>query len=248
MIDCATVRELISFSLDREIEAEERIIIEDHVDTCAECRDFFESELILREQLRPLAEIDKITPRFEDEFKRNIRNESIRLCIGRWTPVAMAAVLLAGFLVQNGTTPNFRPLEQATLSHARNLPMDIWSRDTGNVRTYLKDRIPFAIRIPIFERRRDWKLEGARILSIGDRDTAYMRYVGPSGVVSLFVQERSLVGNQWQPGAGGKVSPRFQSYRGYQTVRWSDSGLVYSVVSDVTEPELREAIRSLSFK
>lgn len=77
-----------------------------------------------------------------------------------------------------------------------------------------------------------------------NHDAAYVRYRLSKRNLSIFVYEDR---GSAMPETGvfhraGNRRVLIQRYRGYSIARWKNRGLVYSVISDLPEPEFRTVL------
>jgi anti-sigma factor RsiW len=76
---------------------------------------------------------------------------------------------------------------------------------------------------------------GARILQVRDKPAAYIRYETPHQQMGLFVfpdDDATDVG----------AEPEVSTIRGYNVVSWREGGVVYQLVTDLDDPEIRQLV------
>ena len=128
---------------------------------------------------------------------------------------------------------------EVTAAHVRSLMLpghlnDVASTDQHTVKPWFEGKIDFAPRV---EELADcgFPLEGGRLDYLDGRAVAAMTYRRRLHVVNLF---------EW-PSPGGATDLRLTTLKGYSIARWSEQGLQYWAVSDITPDDLREFARCL---
>jgi anti-sigma factor RsiW len=174
--------------------------------------------------------------------------------LGRFWPAAAAAAVLLTFISQGDVGVANSDWEKLMGRHQRNLPMDVQGRDHSKVQRYFSGRLPFTVQLPRFKAEikppvREASaaaatLLGGRVTQFDNHDAAYVRYRLPKGNLSVFVYEDR---GSAMPETGvfhraGNRRVFIQRYRGYSIARWKNRGLVYSVISDLSEPEFRTVL------
>jgi anti-sigma factor RsiW len=158
---------------------------------------------------------------------------------------ALALLLIVGVL---GTRP---PSSRTSLSgpgfaefavsthqqHAQgSLALDVRSDSQQVLNDWFKAKSQFSLALPASPaapgEERPYRLEGARLLRVGDRTAAYIAYQMQAGPVSLVVAPDSVA-----VASGGvqvdfkKVSFHYSTVKSYKVVTWSVHGLTYALVS-----------------
>jgi anti-sigma factor RsiW len=180
-VTCAP--ELVTGYVDGVLGAEERARVEEHLASCAACRDQADFERSLGSRLRALPSPD---PRPELLQAVRGRLESVR-SPRRWMlPVAAA---LLGFVLWGRGTASFVAWELARdHEHCfgkQRLPARIWSSDPGEVARWFEEQgtaVP-----PLPEGRRGLVLVGARYCPLLDRLAAHIYYADEDRHLSVFV-------------------------------------------------------------
>lgn len=248
-MSCENVRQAIVWFLDDELDAEGALELEAHLQRCRECRAFLQQQSALRDALRRAA-TDAQCP---THLRRAVRSQMAaegpnRLLWLRMAPAVAAAAILGTFLWQGNRDGLPTELREVARRHARNLPMDVVAADSSQLQrvvNYFNGKLPFAVRPPRVQRRAVRQL-GGRITHLGNRDAAYLRYHLPRGRMSVFVYEDR--GNELSEVAPlyrlGRRRMLIKRVRGYTVAKWRDNGLVYSVVTDLAEPEISTLLRA----
>ena len=246
-MDCMEAGMLIPLLLDDELDAEQSLLLEAHLDGCPDCQLELEREGELRLALRRAA--DRVVApaalraRIADELSQSQTEER---GWSRWVPMAAAAVFMV-FLGFEGLYPDASgDLDAVTSRHARNLPMDVAAGEWREVQSYFNGRLPFSVRKPALRPARGMNLEGGRVTQLGNREAAWVRYRMRDGRVSMFVYQDSRA-------AQSDLSPLYRlgqkqvsmkRMRGLNIARWRDGDLVYSIVTDLPESDLRAVLRT----
>ncbi len=246
-MDCTEAGMLIPLLLDDELDAEQSLRLEGHLDVCSHCQQELEREGELRLALRRAAERvvapAALRARIADELSQSQTTERRWT---RWVPMAAAAVFMM-FLGFEGLYPDTsRDLEAVTARHARNLPMDVAAGEWREVQSYLNGRLPFSVRKPALRPARGMNLEGGRVTQLGNREAAWVRYRMRDGRVSMFVyQDSRAAESDLSPlYRMGKKRVSMDRMRGLNIARWRDGDLVYSIVTDLPESDLRAVLRA----
>ena len=239
---CEEVQRAIPWLLDDELDAQQSLEIEEHLSGCITCRSALEREGHLRLALRRAAASIAVPVSLRNRLRESMERE--RRLQSRWSkawPAAVAVGILLSF-IWKGTTGNLASdLDDLATRHARlDLPMDIVDADAAGVQSYFSGKLPFAVRLPRLDPHDPPDLLGGRIVQLGDREAAYVRYDTPHGRMSLLVYED---GNR---NGLSEVAPLYKlgehqvmvkHVKGYTAARWRSCGLVYAVVTDLPEAE-----------
>jgi anti-sigma factor RsiW len=157
----------------------------------------------------------------------------------------------AALLVIVGVISTIRPSSPASLSarqyaefavrnhrqHAQGrLALDVNSDSQQTLNEWFRTKLPYSLALPASlpapGEERPYRLEGARLLPVGNKTAAYIAYQMQSGPVSLMVAPDSVA-----VASGGvrvdyqKVSFHYETVEGYKVVTWSVHGLTYAQVS-----------------
>jgi len=148
-------------------------------------------------------------------------------------------------LATNGGTDPL--VEEAVRKHTRDLPLEVTAASVGpdSVAHWFAGKLDFNAAPPQFHRA-EVRLVGARLSHIQDRPAAYMRYDLPRGHLGLFIlvdPERRFpdVGRLWH---AGPAAVRLINARGFNVAVWRRNEIVYSLVSDLDEDDLRKLVEA----
>ena len=241
-MSCDEVQRVIPWLLDDELDAEQSLEIEQHLGSCSVCRSALEREGHLRLALRRAAASVAVPVSLKNRLRETMERE--RRLQSRWSkawPAAIAVAILLAFLWK-GTSGNLASdLDDLATRHARlDLPMDIVAADAAGLQSYFSGKLPFAVRLPRLDPQDPPNMIGGRIVQLGGREAAYVRFDTPHGRMSLLVYEdgyRTGVSEVAPLYKLGEHQVMVKHVRGYTAARWRSSGLVYAVVTDLSEAE-----------
>jgi len=221
-----------------------------HLGTCPACAAQVRTEAAFRAALKragetPVALPPALRARVLSGLDAEDRAARQRPTARLWMAAAAAAAtaLVGGSLLWGRTGPSHRQryVESAALNHARGLPLEISRVPAENVEAWFGGKLDHRVAVPRLQRAH---LAGARLLNVQDRPAAYLRYDAqprPDGAprgVGLFVFD-DLRG---EVSAAPFPSVEVARSRGYNVAVWRDGELVYELVTDLDEPELRELL------
>lgn len=254
MIDCAEAQRFIQAYLDGEIDGEERIFIAAHLQTCETCQRIARVEQSFRDKVRlhaaPPAAPAHLRGRVLRALDEVDRPESRALRLLRVAiPAAVAASLLLGVVISKrgglpGTTAALA--DQSIEWHRRNLPMDVSGPSPEPVRRFFSDKVPFAVRPPVFRQPRDQgrvQLVGARLSNLREHQAAYLVYQVRGRRVSVFIFDGSAIPPQGAVERVGEHEVHWSRRRGYNVAMYRSGGTGYVVASDM---EPRQLVRLIA--
>ena len=257
MRTCEDIRERLTLYLDNELQDDERVAIEAHVQSCASCKTFVEKELAFLNAIRgsgPLrtapAELKTKVSAVVSGSKRAVRSRS-RL---RWiVPIAAALLVLVTPVViwrvmrQSNRPANGGPSAFALMaveSHLRHmrgqLPLEFESNNPQEISTWFANKVNFNVKLPSYQESsgqdKVYTLEGARLVGYEKDYAAYVAYRMKERPISLVITSDSVA----KPSGGEQIASRglkfhYNSIDGFKVITWSDRGLTYALVSDLDE-------------
>lgn len=246
---CLELEPFLHPYLDGEFDAGERARVEVHLEGCPACAARVRSEQSFRRAVKRAAEAPVLAPpslrgrvlaglHAEDRAQRRRTRQKLA-----WAAAAAATLALVGGSLpwgRTGISPRQRYVESAALNHARGLPLEISRVPPENVEAWFGGKLDHRVAVPRLQRA---SLAGARLLNVQDRPAAYLRYeaqphpdTAPRGV-GLFVFD-----DLREVPAAPFPSVEVARSRGYNVAVWRDGELVYELVTDLEEPELRELL------
>jgi anti-sigma factor RsiW len=155
----------------------------------------------------------------------------------RWLiPAAAAAMLLVGAVIskRHELRPTPTLAESSVEWHRRNMPLDVKASSAEAVKGFFIDKVPFAVRPPVFKKRTKVQLLGGRLANLREHEAAYLVYRVNGRRVSVFIFDSTAL----PAGERGRASERvhWHRLRGYNVAVYSSGGIGYAVASDL-EPE-----------
>ncbi len=246
-MNCSEVEKLLHAYVDGEFDAPEVANIEGHLSACRDCAQQVSFERRLRADLR--AKVQGATPaaplHLRLKLQQGIRAENRR----RRVQVSMRFALAAGVLVTvGGITTALLPrkldryVHDAAKRHARVLPHEIQAPAHEDVEAWFHGKLDHHVRVPRFG---DAAIAGARLSNVQDRPAAYIRYEKADGQgtprsLGLFVfgDENNDLGARPLPAAA------VENRLGYNVAVWRDGEIVYELVSDLDEQDIRALLEA----
>jgi anti-sigma factor RsiW len=239
---------LLHGHLDGELDAANAFQVEDHLRACATCA----SEYQRLQELRAALREDRLRYRAPDALRVRVLEalvpasaSPVAPTTARWwqrlwqgqhlgIPAAAFAAGLAVALIVPRSSPD---LEQELVSeHVRSLMADhitdVTTSDRHTVKPWFDGRLDFAP--PVVDLASEgFALTGGRLDYVAGRAVAALVYKRREHVINLFIwpAEKNRVSAE---GAQSSVS------NGYNTLRWSGSGMTFWTVSDLNAVELQE--------
>jgi anti-sigma factor RsiW len=243
--------------LDNELQDDERVAIETHVQSCASCTAFVEKELAFLNAIRgsgPLhtapAELRTKVGAVVGGSKRPVRGRSRRKWI---VPIAAVLLVLVTPVVvwrvmrqsnrpgNGGPSPFALRAVESHLRHMRGqLPLEVESSNPQEISTWFANKVNFNVKLPSYQessgQEKVYTLEGARLVSYQNDYAAYVAYRMKERPISLVITSDSVA----RPSGGEQIASRglkfhYNSIDGFKVITWSDRGLTYALVSDLDE-------------
>lgn len=222
---CQETEVLIHGYLDNELDLQHSLEIERHLGECAACARAWEEQLRLREALRTLA------PRYTASASLRRRIEGPRR--QSWMPMAAAAaVAIAAVGLWTLPRGGSDQTQDVAAAHIRSLMAnhltDVPSTDQHTVKPWFTGKLDFSPVVKDFSDR-GFPLIGGRLDYLDGRPVAAVVYQRRKHVINAFT---------WPSTA--THSPRTAARQGYNIVTWTQSGMAWSLVSDLNAKELEE--------
>lgn len=226
---------LLHAYLDDELDAARSLDISMHLDSCAECRVEYEHQLAMQQALRNQFLRYRAPPRLEQRVIAELpRTYGRRFAKRQWLIGSMAASLMGLSLLTGGLTYRLRDraendlADAAVAGHLRSLLADhltdIQISDRHQVKPWLDRSLDYAPQVRDLTQA-GFELVGGRLDVLDERRIAALVYRRRLHVINLY---------QWP----SSPLSSFEHIRDGYTVRaWSDDGMRYVAVSDISSKD-----------
>jgi mycothiol system anti-sigma-R factor len=250
IITCDELESFLYVYLDGEFEPGEKVEFEQHLAQCPPCAQKVHLESAFRENVHQRAKEHASGPsaRAPEALKRSIRarlrHEQQRAALRSWMRAGAAAAVIA---TAGGAYVVIRPgsrgiwVEAAALRHAKSLPFEIQRDAPEHLEAWFEGKLEHSVRVPTFP---NTTLAGARLSNVKDKQAAYIAYdavgadrAGPRRI-GLFVFQDADREVRAEP----LPSVELDSSHGYNVAIWRDREIVYELVSDLDESDIRKML------
>ncbi len=233
--------------LDGEFEPDDRLELENHLSACGPCARRLHEEARFREALHPrMRDIAEARTRAPETLRQRVQSgvrqehqRQRRAVLLRYGAAAMVVLTASGTYLALRPRPSQPYVEDAARRHARPLPPEIQHASPEVVEQWLDGKLDHRVSVPRF---RELAVRSARIANVKDRTAAYVTYevTRDGGVrrVGLFVFSDS------EKELGAMPLPKMEvgSSHGYNVAMWRDGEVVYELVSDLNEADIRRMV------
>lgn len=244
-MNCLELDRLLYPYLDGELLPEERLDFEQHLSACSGCAKCAETERNALAIIKSAALAG--TPRTPESLKQNllagIRGEQKRQRQRRFLRLSAAAAGVAICAVAaNHQWRSFqqrRFLDDVTARFARQYPLEIQQRSPAALEKWFGGKLNHRVPVPNFPNA---IAAGARLLNVRETQAAFIRYdTQRPGEVStrplgLFVYQDA------EDDVGPLPDAEFGSSNGFNVVSWRDGDVVYRLVTDLDEHDVRQLL------
>ena len=246
-MNCTETEELIHGYVDGELDLIRSLAVEQHLKDCSRCAAIHEDWKSLHKTIGAGSLYFNTPPGLERRVRAAVRHASREeVKTGgpwwRWSlswpsilaPLGAAALALVIALpVSTRHAAQDRLSAQIVSAHVRSLMADtshltdVASSDQHTVKPWFTGKLPFSPSV-VDLAAQGFPLIGGRLDYIEERPVAALVYQRRKHLINLFVWPQQTASTQ-------KTLTR----QGYNVVRWSQSGMAYSAVSDVNPGELQ---------
>ncbi len=233
--------------LDGEFGPAERADVEKHLAGCGACAARLHSERAvhdaIRGKVRGLSDSPPAPEALRERIRGGLRAERRRETTAQWSRYAAAAavVAVAGSSAYWYARPHSRQryVDDAAARHAKRYPLEIRQPSAGEIQDWFVGKLDHRVPVPVFPNA---QLAGARLANVQDKQAAYIAYdaVTPPGAtprrIGLFVYD-DKAGD-----ADFTAVPEVGSSHGYNVVSWREGEVVYQLVNDLDESDIRQML------
>lgn len=244
----------VQYYLDGELQSPELEALEAHLAVCVDCRSCYEQELALQKLLSDAKPLHTASPQLRANVEAIIRGSTARPTpaalrqrverslnprIDRkllFTAALLIAVAVLWQLRQPASVPEF--VRMAVDTHQRRLrgqlPLEVASSSPLEVSRWFDGKVGFRLELPKYPENRDYRLEGARLVSLGRDYGAYIGYRAGTRPVTLVVASSSAASaTGGEEIMLGRLRFHCTTVDGFKVIAWVDHGLTYALVSDL---------------
>ena len=160
VLTCEEFRQFTDPYIDGEFDHAERALFDAHLNGCIDCRRHFEHRTWFQRGIRPsLKRPARVSSGFQVNLQKRLRAERhsiemrkrIRRIASGGSAVATVAVLLVFVSPLVGFSPTV--VDEVLDHHQLDMPLELPSREVGEVNHWMKERLPFDMKTPTFEGR-----------------------------------------------------------------------------------------------
>lgn len=246
-LNCHELEGFLHPYLDGEFGTDEKSELEKHLAECPSCAQKIHVAARFKQAVRKAARAGEAPAPVELRRKvlQGFDREKRRPAYRRMAVGAAATLLVVTMgsytFVTVSKQQRQKYMDAATLNHARSLPLEISAVPHEHVEAWFGGKLDHRVAVP---RLKNVKLTGARLINVQDKPAAYISYDAAQNPgesprrVGLFVfgDARDDVG------AKPLDSVEVQSSRGYNVAMWKDGEIVYELVSDLNESDIRQML------
>jgi anti-sigma factor (TIGR02949 family) len=251
MTTCQELDRLLHPYLDGEFQPEERVEVEAHLAGCADCRQRVDAEQQLRLALRRAARHSVQTMRAPASLRAGIqvglKQEQRRVQYGLWLragAVALVVVTAGTGWVAYQDEQHLRSVRrEAVQRHSRELPFEVASTSPEQMEAWFKGKVDPRVTLPQLPKA---KPLGGRISILNGREVAYISYEtlpeheGEQGRrLGVFVLPDD---EHARPRIEALHAVEVDSAQGFNVVTWRDDEVVYEMVTDLDEADIRRML------
>jgi anti-sigma factor RsiW len=243
---CRELEQFLHPYLDGEFDAGESSELESHLSTCVVCTKAADEERALREKIRSsLQGVKSMAPEsLRHSVEQGLVRETRRAAVISWSrlgALAAMAAALGGTVFYLREDPSRRFVEAAAARHARGLPFEIQNPSHEGAEAWFGGKLLHRVAVPRFPNA---VLAGARLTNVTDKEAAYLSYEtdAPNHTrrrMGLFVFQDDDLRVNAQPLPAIAVA----NTHGYNVALWREGEIVYELVTDLDENDIRQMLR-----
>lgn len=254
-MDCRDLNNHIDLYVDGELARNERLEVEAHTASCAECAGLLRQRRELKRSLRSLASSTPMSPEFRARLRGAIAAAPAPAASAPPVPhrprvhtaaaFAAVAVLSVGapWHLTNGSpqessgvvameaaaTPPL--VSQAGQWHSRQLPIEVTGPDHDAVRSWFRGKVDFPVVVPDLGRR--GMLLGGRLGNVDDQLAAMLIYELDGAKISVMAVDAAPLGTSFGP-----ETRSWESADGFSVAVRSRNGVAYAFTASIPEQDL----------
>ena len=249
-MDCTEARSRLHPYLDRELDLQSALAIEQHLASCPACQAVFARQAALQSAVRTHGDYQAAPAGLQNRIRASLAREArVSSRPGRWWSrlpsgrewLQLGAAAAAGAVISwtaaiqyAGVSGDERVAEQVINGYARSMVtahlVDVPSSDRHTVKPWLSSKLDFSPTV-IDLADAGFPLAGGRLDYLDDRPVAVLVYRYRQHVIDLFI---------WpEPDGRGTSAPKGLSRKGYNVLRWSEGGMALWAISDVDLAEMK---------
>jgi anti-sigma factor (TIGR02949 family) len=250
---CAELETFLYPYLDGEFDAHEQLEFERHLAGCPACAQKMHSEMGFLGVMRRTSQV-AATAKAPDSLRENIQGglhrERHRAVMTSWFKLSAAAAV--ALVAASGTYYySYRPLsrvafiDEAARQHAKGWPMEIQQPSPELFEAWFADKLSHRVAVPQLPNA---TVAGARLSNVHDKEAAYISYNAvsyagsPPRRIGLFVFDDT----KGEVAASPLPSLELDSSHGYNVALWRDRDIVYELVTDLDEADIRQMLSGAS--
>lgn len=246
---CETWKTKLDTYLDSELPSEEMHIFDAHVRSCASCAAEALEKLQIKRNIQTAGRRFAPSAEFRRRMERMIEKKPARTVqgFGWMMATAMIAILaVCGLIIARVDRIHSRHGQQvygelvdlhvATLASLS--PVDIVSTDRHTVKPWFQGRIPFTFDLPELQNS-EFSLLGGRMTYLEQTPGAQLIYKIRKHEISVFIFQEGQLHHPPEEGSDTMKNLSFNMDT------WSQGGLRYCIVGDVSASDIRELARLL---
>lgn len=231
-MNCRELEIALTPYLDGELIDEARLEVEAHLAGCAACATQVEAQRHTQTVIRSLGRGPAAPAHLRARVFDQVRADERRTRHRQWVRLSAvaASVALAGVVGNHEYRAFQRRLfeQDAARRHARQFPLEIRDPRTADLEQWFGGKLDHPVTVPDFPNA---TATGARLLQVRDKPAAYIRYDRPRPM-GLFVY-----GDDHELDVGDE--PAMGNSNGYNVVSWRNGDVVYQLVTDLDERDIR---------
>lgn len=248
---CDEIRRFAHLYVDREFDEGERVLFEQHLSDCPDCREEVNGLMVFQQALR--RRLGK------HRMPGEARNRVIESAFGqsktekvRWkfylpaAAAAMLAIVVASALFYDGFAPSGedvdRLMTESIAAHEASLPPEV-AGDNDQIKGYLAEHAEGSVQPPLSENEQT-RLVGVRLTRIGNNRALLYRYQHRGRDISVVqLPSRLKAGNLPRPKGLQAAKVLYSGPRdGHSVTLYESPGYTNAVVGDIPQNDLLKLV------